>query len=178
MGIETLAAVSIGSSIAGAGVSAFGAKTSADANAAAYTYKAQVAANNAQIAEANATQAIQTGATQGMNNDLKTRSTVGTQLVTQAANGLDVNSGSNVDVRQSALDLGHLDTLTIINNAAKKAVGYKNQANQFTAEGQLDTMAASNAETAGDIDVAKSLIGGASSVSDKWLSGTQKGIFA
>jgi hypothetical protein len=103
---------------------------------------------------------------------------VGQQLVTQASNGLDVNSGSNVDVRQSAIDLGHLDTLTIINNAAKKAVGYKNQAGQFTAESQLNKMSAANAETEGEINVAKSLIGGASSVSDKWLSFNSKGVFA
>jgi hypothetical protein len=178
VGIETMAAISIGSAVVGSGVSAMGASKTADANAAAYGYKAQVAANNAQIAEMNAREAVRSGATQGQNNDLKTRNLVGQQLVTQASNGLDVNSGSNVDVRQSAIDLGHLDTLTIINNAAKKAVGYKNQAGQFMAESQLNKMSAANAETEGEINVAKSLIGGASSVSDKWLSFNSKGVFA
>lgn len=176
MGIETMAAVSLGSAVLGSGVSALGAGKTAEANEAAYNYKAQVAANNAQIAEMNAREAVRSGATQGQNNDLKVRNQVGQQLVTQASNGLDVNSGSNVEVRQSAIDLGHLDTLTIINNAAKKAVGYKNQAGQFTAEGQLDKMAAANAETEGELNIAKSLIGGASSVSDKWLSYSAKGI--
>lgn len=177
MGIETLATASLVSSLAGSGISAMGAASSADANAAAYTYKSQVAANNALIAEANAKAALSAGGSQAQTNDLKTRNVVGTQLVTQAANGLDVGSGTNVNLRQSTLDLGHLDTATIIYNAGRKAAGYKAQASNFTAESQLDKMSAANAETEGEFKVASSLIGGASSVSDKWLSYSRAGVY-
>lgn len=178
MGIETLAIGSLAAS-AGSGIlGAFGASTTANANADAYNYKAAVASNNAIIAQRNADQATQAGQVGAQVNDLKTKNLIGTQLVTQAANGLDVGSGTNVAVRESARDLGHLDTLTILANAAKNSAGFKAQGANFTAESVLDTKAAENAKVAGEFDVAKSLLGGATSFSDKWVGYTTKGVFA
>lgn len=178
MGIETLAIASLAASVAGAGVGAMGASATADANSASAQYKAKVAQNNAIIAERNSAAAIEAGGSQAQINDLKTKNLVGSQKVTQASSGLDVGSGTAVDVRQSAEDIGHLDTLTILNNAMKKSQGFKMQASGFTAESQLDRMSADNAETAGKIGVASSLLGGATSFSDKWIGYKQKGVFA
>ncbi len=178
MGIETLAIGSLAAS-AGSGIlGAFGASTTAAANADAYNYKAAVANNNAIIAKRNADQATAAGGIAGQNNDLKSKNLAGQQLVAQASNGLDVGSGTNVNVRDSAANLGHLDTLTILANAAKNSAGFKAQGANFTAEGVLDTKAAENAKTAGEFDVAKSLLGGASSFSDKWVGYSNKGVFA
>lgn len=176
MGIETLAAVSIGSSVAGGILGAFGADKKAEAEQQAYAYKAQVARNNAIIAERNAAQAREAGAFKGQINDLKTKNQIATQLVTQAASGLDVNTGTNVNVRQSTADVGHLDTMTIIANAGKEAQNYMVQAMNFTAEGELDTQAGNYAREAGDINIMSSLLGSASSVSDKYLGFKSKGI--
>lgn len=178
MGIETLAAVSIAGGVGGGILGAFGAGKKADAESAADNYKAQVARNNAIIAERNAQAATEAGGVGGQVNDLKTKSNIATQLVVQAANGLDVNSGTNVNVRQSTADLGHLDTLTILNNAAKQSAGFRAQGANFTAEAELDTSAAKYAEEAGGINIAASLLGGATSVSDKFLSFRSKGVFA
>ena len=177
MGIETLAIGSLVASVAGAGVGAFGAKSTADANAASYNYKAAVANNNAIIAQRNADQATEAGQVGAQTQGLKNKNLLATQLVTQASNGLDVGSGTNVALRQSAEDLGHLDTLTILSNAAKNAAGFKAQGMNFKAEAGLDTAAAENAEKAGDIGIATSLLGGASSFADKWAGYTQKGVF-
>lgn len=177
MGIETLVATSL---IAGAGsgiLGAIGSVFTGDATKQADDYKAQVASNNAIIAKRNADAVTAAGGVTAQNNDLKTKNLVGTQLVTQASNGLDVGSGTNVNIRQSAENLGHLDTLTILNNAAKNSAGFKAQGMNFTAESQLDTAAGANAETAGWIGAGTSLLGSASSVSGKWLSYTQKGVF-
>lgn len=176
MGIETLAIGSLIASVAGAGVGAMGASSAADAKSAQYQYQAQVASNNAIIAKRNADAAIESGGAQGQANDLKTKNLVGTQLVTEASNGLDVNSGTNVALRQSAHDLGHLDTLTILHNAAKNSAGFKAQGMNFMAESQLDTAAASNAQTAGQYAVATSLLGGASSFADKWSGYKTSGV--
>lgn len=176
MGIETLAIGSLIASAAGAGVSAIGASTTANANAQSYQYKSQVAANNAIIADRNAQAAIEAGGVQGQANDLKTKNLVGTQLAVQGSSGLDVNTGTNKDLRTSAIDLGHLDTLTILNNAAKKSAGFKAQGMNFMAESQLDTMSAENAKTAGQFQIATSLLGGASSFADKWVGYQQKGV--
>jgi hypothetical protein len=176
VGIEALAIGGLAASVGKGILGAAGASQSADAEAAADRYKAQVAANNAIIAKRNADEATRTGAVQGETNDLKTKNLVATQLVTQASSGLDVGSGTAVNVRQSAQDIGHLDTLTILHNAMKQSAGFKAQASNFTAESGLDTAAASNAETAGSFNVASSLLGGASSFSDKWASYSNKGI--
>ena len=177
MGIETLAIASIVGSVASAGVGAMGAGATADANAASYNYKAAVASNNAKIAKMNADQATFAGGVAAQSNDLKTKNMVATQLVTQAANGLDVGSGTNVNLRESAAALGHLDTLTILNNAAKNTQGFKAQGMNFEAESGLNRASATNAETAGEIDIMKSLLGGATGVADKWTGYKSKGVF-
>lgn len=175
MGIETLAIGSLAASAASGAVGAMGASAQADAQAASYQYKAAVARNNAIIAERNAQSATEAGGAQAQTNDLKTKALVGSQLATQAANGLDVNSGTNVQVRQSATDIGHLDTLTILNNAAKNSAGFKAQGMNFIAEAGLADASAENAKVAGEYNVATSLLGSAGSFSDKWMKYSASG---
>lgn len=55
---------------------------------------------------------------------------VGTQRSAQAANGIDVNSGSAAQLQDDTAMLGELDALTIQNNAAREAYGYRVQAKQ------------------------------------------------
>ena len=178
MGIETLAMVSLGSSIVSGGLGAIGAGMKAGAEHDAYAYKAQVARNNAIIAERNAQAAREAGAVKGQINDLKTKSLIATQLVTQAASGLDVNTGTNVNVRESTHDVGRLDTLTIIANAGKEAAGYAAQAMNFEAEATLNEKSAKYAEDAGAINIMSSLLGGATSFADKYVGFKTKGVFA
>lgn len=171
MGIETaLLGVSLVTTAIGAGVSAMGAQQQAEASAASNRYQAQVAANNALIAEQNARYAREAGQSQAYQNQYKIRQAVGAQKAQQGASGIDVNSGSPLDVRVSTAELGELDTLTILNNAEREAYGYESQSVNFKAESGLRLMEADNDRAAGRLGVAKSLIGGAQSVSDKWLS--------
>src|SRR5205823_6287127 len=143
--IETLAIASLVASAGSAGIGAIGTGQKADAESASYNSKAQVAANNAKIAKMNADQATFAGGVAAESNDLKTKNLVATQLVTQAASGLDVGSGTAVNLRESAASLGHLDTLTILNNASKNAQGFKAQGMNFQAESGLYKASAENA---------------------------------
>jgi len=175
MGIETLAIASLAGGAASGVMGAFGASSAASATASMDTYKAGVARNNAIIAERNAVAATDAGNVKAETNDMKTKNLIGTQVVNQAANGLDVGSGTNKLIQASAKDLGHLDTLTILNNAAKNSAGFRAQGMNFTAESQLDMSAAENAKTAGEYSVATSLLGGATSVASKWAGYQQSG---
>lgn len=157
-------------------VGAAGARKTADANAQAALYQSQVARNNAIIAERNANAAREAGRLQAEAQGMKTRAQAGAARAEQGASGIDVNSGTNLDVQESITDLGHLDALTILNNAAKNAQGFQAQGMNFAADAGLDVMKAKNAGTAGDYAVATSLLGGASSFSDKWLSYNTKGV--
>jgi hypothetical protein len=147
------------STIAGAS----GAYNSGRAQQGAANYNAAIASQNAQIARENATHAGQAGEQTAAMSEMKTRAAVGSIKANQAAAGVDVNSGSAVDVRSSAAELGELDAINIRSKAAQDAYGYENQAKSFDETGELDKFTGENAETAGTIGAASTFLGGAGS---------------
>lgn len=165
MGIAVAGLIATGLSTA---MGAVGAISSAEAQSQAASYQAQIARNNAQLATENAHWATESGETQAAQQQMKTRAEVGSIEAAQAANGLDVNSGSAVDVRSSANSLGNLDALTIRSNAARQAYGYQVQNTNDIAEAQLDEAQAQSAMTAGTIGAFGSLLGGAGSLAGGW----------
>lgn len=134
----------------------------------ALAYQSQVAANNAKIAQQDATLDIQAGEVAAVNRGLKTRAMVGQQKAAQGASGIDVNSGSAVDVRAGTEELGMLDALTIRSDAAKKAYAREVQATSDTAQSQMLTAESENAKTQGWLNGAGSLLSSASSVGGSW----------
>ncbi len=85
--------------LAGAGISAFGAMETGQAQSEAAAYQAQVARNNATIAQQNANLQIQSGEVQASNQSMATRGAVGATKAGEAASGVDVNTGSFPNVR-------------------------------------------------------------------------------
>ena len=180
--VAALPAIAAVAGIAGAGVSAYGAveagqaaKQQSIATANAANYSAQVAANNAAIAETNAKHAEAAGAAQAQAVSLKGRETSGKIRVAQAASGIDPNTGSAVDVQTSQAEKNTLDTETVMSNAELQAYGYRTTGTGYTAEAGLDTtkagqalVAGDYAETGADIGAAGGLLGSISSVGSKW----------
>jgi hypothetical protein len=150
--------------LVGGAVSAYGSYESGQATSAAEAYQAQVAANNAKVAQTNARLDIQAGETAATNQGLKTRAQVGTEKAGQGAGGIDVNTGSAVGVRAGSEEIGQLDALTIRSNAAKQAYGQLVTATSDTAQSQLATAESGQAAEAGDIGAAGSLLSGVSTV--------------
>lgn len=150
---------------------ALGSAASAYSSISQGDYQAQVASNNAQVARQNATTDLAAGAAQQQQTAIKARATLGGELASQASNGLDVNSGSNVRVRSSAAVLGDLSGLTIQNNAARAAYGQVIGANSDAAQGYLD-------RTAGNDKAIGSLISGASQSYGLYGSLQRSGAFA
>lgn len=151
-----------------AATGAVGAATSGAAARQAAQYNAQIAGINQQVSEQNAIQATQAGEQQAGMSQQKTRATVGAIKAGQAASGVDINSGSAVDVRSSAAQLGELDAINIRANAARTAYGYGNQAAGFGAQAQLDKLTGENAGVAGDIGAATTFLGGAGNAALNW----------
>ena len=83
---------------------------------------------------------------------------------------MDVDSGSNVDVRSSAAALGQLNEATLRSNSAQQAYGYFNQATTYGGQAQLEQQESSQALTAGQLGVAGSLFSGASSVGKQYAA--------
>lgn len=89
----------------------------------------------------------------------------------QAANGIDVNTGSAVDVQTGAREANELDSETVLNNAQLSAYGYRSQQTGFTAEAGLDKNKAEEAPIAGDLNAAGGLLSSASSIGGKFGGG-------
>lgn len=152
----------------GAGVSAIGTIEGGEATSAADSYQAQVARNNATIAQQNAVYSEQAGGAQAQAESLKGAAQGGLLKASQAANGIDVNSGSAVDVQTSQHDQAQLDTQTTANNAALKAYGYRTEATSDTAQAGLDQAAANQAPIGAALGAAGGLLGSVSSIGMKW----------
>lgn len=157
-GSSTLATIGTIASVASAGIGAFGAIRQGQAASEAASYQSTIAANNAKIAQQNASFQGAEGDANAAAKELQTRGKVGAITAAQGANGLDVNSGSAVAVRQSAAELGQLDAMTIRSNAARAAYGYQTSAASDTAQSALDKSTAANSKTAGYISGAGTLL--------------------
>lgn len=172
--------------IAGTALSAVGSISQGNAAASAsrdaakmQAYQAQVAMNNAQIAEQNATRAEQVATTQAQAKSMEAAARLGRVKASQAAGGIDVNTGSNVDVQVGTRMLGKLDTDTIFSNELQKAYGYRSQANDFRSSADLSRMRASglydragSEETSGYLKAGGTILSSISSLPfGKWTGG-------
>jgi len=137
-----------------------------------YNYQAQVAEENAKIAQSNAALERQQGIEESRLQRIKTAQAVGSQQTAMAANGVDVTQGTALDVIEDTAAMGELDALQTRYNYERKAIQYEQQANNFTNQSNLDIIAGQNAYSAGKMNA---LAGGikavekAGSVATKWF---------
>jgi hypothetical protein len=132
-----------------------------------------VATNNAIIAEQNATYASDAGLASAAASSLKGAAASGKIKATQAASGIDVNTGSAVNVQASERETNVLNAETVLNNAELQAYGYRAKATSEEAQAGLEKEEAAQATTGADIAAAGNLLSSASSVGAKWNSGSQ-----
>lgn len=151
-----LAAGSIATGVAGSVMQGVASAQSAD-------YMAQVARHNDLIAQQNANMALEQGQIHEEAEREQTGAQIGGERAAFGAMGVDPNSGSALDVRTSAAELGELNTQTIKYNTHVQAWNDINQANAYGAQSQLYSAQAG-------FDSMNSILGGASSVSNKWLN--------
>ena len=169
--------IGIGTKVAGSIMGAVGADFSADASSEAYKYKAGIALMNQRISKQNAAWAREAGDINAEMSGIKSRQQIGGTKVHQAASGLDVNTGTAAQVREDQGAVAKFDQDMIRYDASKTAYGYEAKAAADEAEAQMDMAASSNAKKAGKLGVISSILGGASSVADKWLTGSEKGMW-
>lgn len=173
----TLAGVGIASSALGSLFGASGAEAAGKAQQQQNNYMGTQAFYNAQVALQNAKYAREQGESSATKYGVAAGGRMGQIKAAQASSGLDVNSGSAVQVQKSQQMLTNMDLDQIRSNAAKTAYNYDVEAKQDQNQGKLYFMAGSNAAQAGSINAEASLISGAGSVASKWLSASQSGAF-
>ena len=123
-----------------------GASTSmtANANRKEGEYEAEALRTNALYAKAQSEDAISRGESDSMKAAVKARMMVGSQRAAMAAQGIDISSGSALDVQVDTARLSELDVMTIRNNASREAWGYQVQSTDYLNRAGLASRAGRN----------------------------------
>lgn len=107
-------------------------------------YQRQQAEMNAKIADFQALDAIKRGDKAAGMAERKSRQLQGSQRAALAAQGLNVDSGSGLELQNDSAELGAIDSATIKNNAWLEAWGYRAQSLDLNSQGQFAQMSANN----------------------------------
>lgn len=134
--------------------SGIGALGSAFGQYQAGQYNSDVARFNERIARMQARDAWERGLEAVGRHRQSVRKLIGSQRAALAAQGVDVNDGSALAVQQDTIALGEQDALTIRNNAAREAWGFRVQAAGYRS-------AAGMARREGMFGAAGTILGGA-----------------
>ena len=172
--------IAAGVAAAGIGMSAFGTYKGVKAENQANAYNAQLAANNQLIAEQNAgieeqraAQAIEAGRVAEEQFRQKGEQLKGAQRAGFAASGVEVDTGSALDVAQDTAELTELDALTIRHNAALQAfdfnVSARNQRLRGQQFGQESELLKSRSNRSAALPVATTLLTGASKLQGRFF---------
>ncbi len=136
-------------------------------------YQAQVARNNALIQQQNAQYSAGVTAANAQASGLKQRERLAEIRASQAANGIDVSTGSASDIQDSTHKLGLLDTKTVTNNSALRVYGYQSEATSSEAQARLSDAEGDFAPIAGGLKAAGSLASAAGSFASASGGGIQ-----
>ena len=173
MGIE-VAVIAI--TIAATVMSAVQAQQQASNQAKQQKFQAQVAANNQILANRAASEAIVRGEIAASRQRQASADLLGRQRAALAGSGVLVGQDSALKLVADTGALGELDALTIKDNAAREALNFRIQGQNFGAEQSLRLTSASNITQAGNLKVAGTLLSGFGSVALKWQAFNKVGI--
>lgn len=136
--------------VAEAAVAAYGVYKTTEANNEAALYNKAVMKNQSQAA-------LEQGHFDADQIRTKNRRLMASQRAATAASGIDVESGSAVDIRADSAVQGELMALSSLYQSTS-------QASNYAAQAKLFGMQARNARMAGYIGITSTLLGGASNV--------------
>lgn len=136
-----------------------GGVQTARAQKAAGEAQAQADEANARIGQQQAEQARQIGNMEEERQMRRVRAAVATQRATQAANGLDVNSGTALDLQAETAGFGTADALNLRSNAIRQAWGFEVGAVNDINSASAARAAGSNAATGTMLTTASQVAG-------------------
>lgn len=172
-GIVASIVVSLVSAAASTAMGVVSGVQQANAAKAQMNYQADVNKRNAKIAQANADMKRQEGIEESRLQKIRNLQKVGAQQAAMAANGIDVSSGTALDVVEDTAAMGELDTLTTRYNAETQAQAYERQANNLTNQANMDIISGQNAYKSGITGAIGSGfkgLGDTASVASRWYS--------
>lgn len=160
--------ITMAATVIGGAASAVGSIQQSRAQASQAKYHAAVARNNATLAKRAADDARERGRVEELNQRIRTNQLVGRQRASLAANGVEVGTGSAIDLIEDTFKIGETDALTIRANAERDAMGYLAQAGNFQGEASLYDSSARNIRSALPFELAGTALATAGSVAGQW----------
>lgn len=140
-------------------------------------YQAGVARNNEILAKRAADDARVRGELEMQQAFIKNQNLLGRQRAVLAANGVDVNTGSALQIQKDTAQLGKLERLTIRSNAEREALGFEAQGMNFNADAQLATLKGDAAAASSRTAAFSTALTGAGDVASKWYAFKKEGVF-
>ncbi|MEG3641096.1 hypothetical protein [Magnetococcus sp. PR-3] len=184
MSFETIGAAILGSAAAagagstataGAGMAALGSATSVLGTGMRMLqsrqqakYQQQVANNNATLAQMNAQDALDRGRLAKQNKRLQNRALAGKQRAMLGASGVELESGSALEMQVDSAEMAEMDLLQIEANAQREAWRHSVHAGHERAQGELAMMAGANNATQSFMQGMGSLLKDGRKVADRW----------
>lgn len=114
------------------------------ASSAAGEYEASVYESNARLQDLMAKDAIQRGKQEAIKAKQATKRLIASQRVTEAAQGIDIESGSALDIQEETASLGAEEAMNITNNAWRESWGYKVRASDYRGRAEMAKITAKN----------------------------------
>jgi len=138
---EAAAIAGLGVALVGAGMSFNSAKNQSLAMKSQADYQKSMAEVNSLFSNIQASDAIDRGDKAAAQLGRKTKSLIGTQRANLAAQGVEVDSGSALEIQQDTAALSRMDELQIRNNAWREAWGIKVEGSVASANARIATAA-------------------------------------
>ncbi|SIS72932.1 hypothetical protein [Insolitispirillum peregrinum] len=133
-------------------------------------YQADMATNNANIARQNAADAVTAGKAEEQRQRITNSQKIGSMRAQMGASGVDSGMGSALDGSAALSMMGEADALNVRDEWLRNQNSYLQKANDFGNQASLYENSARNNKANGTWKGSESLLSGARSVANRWVS--------
>lgn len=172
-----LAGISLASTVLGTGLGIAGQIQQANVIEAQSEFQAAVLRNNQILAERAARDAEARGRVAEQRQRMQTAQLEARQRAVFAGSGVDVSTGSPLDVFADTARFGELDALTIRGNAAREAASLRAQGMGFESQARLQELQGQQAQSALPTAIGSTLLSGTGTVAQKWYGFKTQDVF-
>lgn len=99
---------------------------------------------------------------------MKTLAQIGELKTANAANGININSGTAIDTIEDTATMGEYDAMSSMYKSEKSAQNFEQQANNFTNQSNLDTISARNVGSSSKLNAFGSALSGVGQLSQQF----------
>lgn len=167
-GLSTAAMFSLGATALSTGVGVVGSIRQARAQSEQMEYQADVARQNQQLAEQQASAERRQGYENMVTQRQETARLIGRQRAAAGASGAVVDVGSNLDLQADTAAQGEIDAINVYNQALDRAYNYDVQAVNYGNQAAAYDASASSTKKAGYINALGTAIGGIAEMGSTW----------